>query len=85
MGEATITRCRDEKCAQNFSFGKLEGRDHMGDLGIDGKRTSKWIVTLQIHQMDVIHELIFTCFCLISLHNMLSVAVRCMFSAPRRE
>jgi hypothetical protein len=34
---------RDEKCIQ-FFFENLKERDHLGDLGVDGKIILEWIL-----------------------------------------
>jgi hypothetical protein len=50
MGRAGSTRGRDKKCIQTF-VGNLNGRDHLGDLGVDGKivfmsSLKKWYMRL---------------------------------------
>jgi hypothetical protein len=36
---------KDEKSIQNFSRKPLKKRNHLGDLGVDGKMVPKFIVT----------------------------------------
>jgi hypothetical protein len=37
MGGACSTNGRDEKCVQKFWSENLKGRDHLEDLGVDGR------------------------------------------------
>jgi hypothetical protein len=44
MGGAHNIHLRDEKCAQIFWLGNLKGKDHLEDLGVDGRILLKWIL-----------------------------------------
>jgi hypothetical protein len=44
MGGACSIKRRDAKCIQNFGQKKLKGRDHLDDLGIDGKIISEQLL-----------------------------------------
>jgi hypothetical protein len=44
MGGACSTARRDERYVQNFGRKNLKGRDHLKDIGVDGKVNSEWIL-----------------------------------------
>jgi hypothetical protein len=43
VGGACGTYGRQERCIQDFGGGNLRKRDHLEDLGIDGRIILKWI------------------------------------------
>jgi hypothetical protein len=45
MGWSCYTYGGEEKCIQGFGGGKLRGRDHLKDTGIDGRKIIKWILS----------------------------------------
>jgi hypothetical protein len=51
MGEACGTYGREHSCIKDFVW-KPKERDHLEDLGVDGRITSKWIFKKWIGGMD---------------------------------
>jgi hypothetical protein len=43
MGGVCTKYGKDEKCIQNFGEKNLKVRDHLEDLGIDGRIILEWI------------------------------------------
>jgi hypothetical protein len=39
-----VARMEEMRNAYEISVGKLKGRDHLEDLGIDGRKILKWIL-----------------------------------------
>jgi hypothetical protein len=47
MCRASSNHGRDEKFIQSAGWKNLNGREHFGDLGVDGKIILKWILGKQ--------------------------------------
>jgi hypothetical protein len=45
----------DEKCVQKFWLGRLNGRDHSEDPGVDGRLILKWMLGRRVEGVDWIH------------------------------
>jgi hypothetical protein len=55
MGKACSKRGRDEKCLQNFMSRNVAGRDHLGDLSINGRIILKFILKIGYEDVNWSH------------------------------